>query len=143
MELVKQVLQETGLPHSLLELEITEGTLLRETALTLETLGGIRALGAGVVLDDFGTGYAGLNYLRRFPFDKLKIDRGFIAGVAEDAAAASIVRAVAMLGRSLGMRVTAEGIETPEQLACVTMVGCDEGQGYLLGRPVPADCLDF
>lgn len=143
VELVKQVLQETGLPHSLLELEITEGTLLRETALTLETLGGIRALGAGVVLDDFGTGYAGLNYLRRFPFDKLKIDRGFIAGVAEDAAAASIVRAVAMLGRSLGMRVTAEGIETPEQLACVTMVGCDEGQGYLLGRPVPADRLDF
>ena len=107
----------------------------------METLGGIRALGAGIVLDDFGTGYSSLSYLRSFPFDKLKIDRGFVANIVEDAGAASIVRAVAMLGSSLGMRVTAEGIETPEQLASVRTLGCDEGQGYLLGRPMPATQL--
>ncbi len=138
---VDQVLRETGLEPSRLDLEITEGTLMQETAQTMATLGGIRSLGVGIVLDDFGTGYSSLSYLRSFPFDKLKIDRGFVANVVEDAGAASIVRAVAMLGRSLGMRVTAEGIETLGQLARVETLGCDEGQGYLLGRPIPADKL--
>jgi diguanylate cyclase (GGDEF)-like protein len=140
-ELVGRVLRETGLPAVLLDLEIAEGTLLQETAQTLETLGGIRALGVGIVLDDFGTGYSSLSYLRRFQFDKLKIDRGFVTDVADDEGAASIVRAVAMLGRSLGMRVNAEGIETPEQLACLETLGCDEGQGYLMGHPVAAERL--
>ncbi len=140
-ELVGRVLRETGLPAVLLDLEIAEGTLLQETAQTLETLGGIRALGVGIVLDDFGTGYSSLSYLCRFQFDKLKIDRGFVTDVADDEGAASIVRAVAMLGRSLGMRVNAEGIETPEQLACLETLGCDEGQGYLMGHPVAAERL--
>jgi len=139
--LVAEVLRDTGMAAGSLDLEITEGTLLHDTAHTLETLGGIRALGVGIVLDDFGTGYSSLGYLRRFPFDKLKIDRGFVAHVVEDAGAAAIVRAVATLGRSLGMRVTAEGIETAAQLACLEELGCDEGQGYLLGRPMAGACL--
>lgn len=139
--LVAEVLRGTGMTADLLDLEITEGTLLHDTEHTLETLGGIRALGVGIVLDDFGTGYSSLSYLRRFPFDKLKIDHGFVAHVLEDAGAAAIVRAVATLGRSLGMRVTAEGIETAAQLACLKELGCDEGQGYLLGRPMTGACL--
>ncbi len=139
--LVAEVLRDTGMAARSLELEITEGTLLHDTAHTLETLGGIRALGVGIVLDDFGTGYSSLGYLRRFPFDKLKIDHGFVAHVMEDAGAAAIVRAVATLGRSLGMRVTAEGIETAAQLAYLEELGCGEGQGYLLGRPMTGACL--
>jgi diguanylate cyclase (GGDEF)-like protein len=139
--LVAEVLRDTGLPPNLLELEITEGTLLRDTEQTLQTLGGIRALGVGIVLDDFGTGYSSLSYLRRFPFGKLKIDRGFVAHVMDDPGAASIVRAVAMLGRSLGMLVTAEGIETAEQITRLKALGCDEGQGYFLGRPAAVECL--
>ena len=139
--LVAEVLQDSGLPPSLLELEITEGTLLHDTEQTLETLGGLRALGVGIVLDDFGTGYSSLSYLRRFPFGKLKIDRGFVAHVVDDPGAASIVRAVAMLGRSLGMLVTAEGIESAAQFARLKALGCDEGQGYFLGRPAAVGCL--
>ena len=141
VRLVDQVLRETGLSPGLLELEITEGMLLQDTPQTLKALGGLRALGVGIALDDFGTGYSSLSYLRRFPFDKIKIDHGFVASVVEDAGAEAIVRAVAMLGRSLGMRVNAEGIETPEQLACLQALGCDEGQGYLLGHPVAPDRL--
>ena len=139
--LVAEVLRDTGLPAHRLELEITEGTLLRDTEQTLQTLGGIRALGVGIVLDDFGTGYSSLSYLRRFPFGKLKIDRGFVAHVVDDPGAASIVRAVAMLGRSLGMLVTAEGIETAGQVARLKALGCDEGQGYFLGRPASVGCM--
>ena len=139
--LLTEVLRDTGIAPGLLEVEITEGTLLHDTEHTLKTLRGIRALGVGIVLDDFGTGYSSLGYLRRFPFDKLKIDHGFVAHVEEDAGAAAIVRAVAMLGRSMGMRMTAEGIETAAQLACLEELGCDEGQGYFLGRPMAGACL--
>ncbi len=141
VRLVDQVLRETGLSPGLLELEITEGMLLQGTPQTLKTLGDLRALGVGIALDDFGTGYSSLSYLRRFPFSKIKIDRGFVANVVEDAGTEAIVRAVAMLGRSLGMQVNAEGIETPGQLACLQALGCDEGQGYLLGHPVAPDRL--
>ncbi len=137
--LVEQVLRNTGFSPDLLELEITEGMLLQDTAQTLKALGDLRRLGVGVVLDDFGTGYSSLSYLRRFPFDKLKIDLGFVADVVEDAGTRAIVRAVTTLGQSLGMRVNAEGIETPEQLACLRALGCDEGQGFLLGYPVAPD----
>ncbi len=137
--LVEQVLRDTGFSPDLLELEITEGMLLQDTAQTLKALGDLRVLGVGVVLDDFGTGYSSLSYLRRFPFDKLKIDLGFVADVVEDAGTRAIVRAVTTLGQSLGMRVNAEGIETPEQLACLRALGCDEGQGFLLGYPVTPD----
>ncbi len=131
------ILDETGFPADRLELEITEGTLLQETTSNLSTLEELRRAGIAIALDDFGTGYSSLAYLRRFPFDKLKIDRGFIATMAEDAGAAAIVQAVIALGRSLGMRVNAEGIETSEQLRLLQLAGCDEAQGYLLGRPMP------
>jgi len=138
VELVTTVLAETGLTPSRLELEITEGLLLHETAVTLATLTRLRALGVGIALDDFGTGYSSLSYLRRFPFTKLKVDRSFVAGMAGDAGAAAIVQAVITLGRSLAMRVSAEGIEIEEQLGLLRAMGCDEGQGYLLGRrPCP------
>jgi EAL domain-containing protein (putative c-di-GMP-specific phosphodiesterase class I) len=138
VELVTVVLAETGLAPSRLELEITEGLLLYETEMTLATLARLRALGVGIVLDDFGTGYSSLSYLRRFPFTKLKVDRSFVAGMAGDTGAAAIVQAVITLGGSLAMRVSAEGIETEEQLGLLRAMGCDEGQGYLLGRPCPA-----
>jgi diguanylate cyclase (GGDEF)-like protein len=135
VELVTMVLAETGLAPSRLELEITEGLLLHETAMTLATLTRLRALGVGIALDDFGTGYSSLSYLRSFPFTKLKVDRSFVAGMAGEAGAAAIVQAVVTLGRSLAMRVSAEGIETEAQLDLLRAMGCDEGQGYLLGRP--------
>ena len=141
VRLVDQALRETGLSPGLLELEITESTLLQDTPQTLRTLGDLRALGVGVALDDFGTGYSSLSCLRRFPFNKIKIDRGFVANVVEDAGAEAIVRAVAMLGKSLRMRVNAEGIKTREQLTCLQALGCDEGQGHLLGHPVAPDRL--
>jgi len=135
VELVTAVLAETGLPPARLELEITEGLLLHDTAATLATLSRLRVLGVGIALDDFGTGYSSLSYLRRFPFSKIKIDRSFVAGMATDPGAAAIVQAVATLGRSLNMTVNAEGIETADQLNMLLAIGCGEAQGNLLGRP--------
>lgn len=142
VELVTAVLAETGLPPNRLELEITEGVLLQDTAATLATLARLHALGVGIALDDFGTGYSSLSYLRRFPFSKLKVDRSFIASMTTDAGTAAIVQAVATLGRSLAMRVNAEGVETEEQLSMLRAMGCDEVQGYLLGRPCPAEAFE-
>ena len=142
VELVIGVLAETGLSPSRLELEITEGVLLHDTAAALSTLSRLRALGVGIALDDFGTGYSSLSYLRRFPFSKLKVDRSFIASMASDPGTAAIVQAVTTLGRSLAMRVNAEGIETQHQFDMLRAMGCDEGQGHLLGRPGPAEAID-
>ncbi len=142
VDLVAAVLTETNLPPSRLELEITEGIVLHDSAATLATLTRLRALGVGIVLDDFGTGYSSLSYLRRFPFSKLKVDRSFVAAITTDPGTAAIVQAVASLGRSLAIRVTAEGVETEEQLSLVRASGCDEAQGYLLGRPCPAEAFE-
>jgi len=142
VELVTAVLAETGLPPSRLELEITEGVLLHETGTTLVTLTRLRALGVGIALDDFGTGYSSLSYLRRFPFTKIKIDRSFGASMTTDAGTAAIVQAVVTLGRSLPMRVIAEGIETEPQFDLLRTMGCDEAQGYLLGHPCPAEAFE-
>lgn len=142
VELVTAVLAETGLPPNRLELEITQGLLLHDTAATLATLARLRALGVGIVLDDFGTGYSSLSYLRRFPFNKLKLDRSFVASMVTDAGTAAIVQAVATLGRSLAMRVNTEGVETEEQLSLLRAMGCDEVQGYLLGRPCPVEAFE-
>ena len=142
VELVTAVLVETGLPPSRLELEITEGVLLHETAAALSVLSRLRALGIGIALDDFGTGYSSLSYLRRFPFSKLKVDRSFVASMASDPGTVAIVQAVITLGRSLAMRVNAEGIETQHQFEMLRAMGCDEGQGYLFGHPGPASIID-
>jgi diguanylate cyclase (GGDEF)-like protein len=136
--LVSRVLQETDLEASRLELEITEGVLLADTGVALDTLERLRELGVRIAMDDFGTGYSSLSYLQKFPFDTIKIDRSFVGAIETRSEADAIVRAVVGLGRSLGMRTCAEGVETAGQLAFLKAEGCDEVQGYYLSRPLPA-----
>ncbi|MER2250447.1 EAL domain-containing protein [Methylorubrum podarium] len=134
---VLRALAFSGLPAGRLELEITESVLMQDSDAVIGCLHRLRTMGVRIALDDFGTGYSSLSYLCRFPFDKIKIDRSFIRGIDEPEAAA-VVRAVVGLGERLGMAITAEGVETPEQLARVRRKGCTEAQGFLLGRPLPA-----
>ncbi len=136
--IVVGALAAAGLPPTRLELEITESVLMRNAEPALEFLHRLRALGVRISLDDFGTGYSSLSYLRRFPFDKIKIDRSFVAGLPDDQDANAIVRAVTGLARDLAMVTTAEGVETPRQMQRLKQLGCDEMQGYLLSRPRPA-----
>jgi diguanylate cyclase (GGDEF)-like protein len=135
---VVAALAASGLPAERLELEITEGVLLQDGEATLATLRDLRALGVRVAMDDFGTGYSSLGYLRSFPFDKIKIDRSFVGELGASPDCEAIVRAVTGLGGSLGIATTAEGVETAEQLERLRAEGCDEAQGYHLGRPMPA-----
>jgi diguanylate cyclase (GGDEF)-like protein len=138
VQTVRDALSAAGLEANRLELEVTEGLLVQDCDATLSILGQLRDLGCRIVMDDFGTGYSSLAYLWRFPFDKLKIDRSFVAGMSTEPKAAAIVATVVALGRTLGLSVTAEGIETPAQAGALSEAGCDFGQGYLLGRPMPA-----
>ena len=138
VETVVNVLAQTGLDPARLELEITEGALLENTDSVLDVLNGLRALGVKISMDDFGTGYSSLSYLQKFPFDKIKIDQSFVRGMEGNAECGAIVRAIARLGASLGMRTTAEGVETAAQLDAIRAEGCTEVQGYLTGRPMPA-----
>jgi predicted signal transduction protein with EAL and GGDEF domain len=131
-------LGESGLPAHRLELEITETVLLQDTDATVATLNQLRDLGVHISMDDFGTGYSSLGYLRRFSFDKIKIDRSFIHDLAEKPDSIAIVRAVAGLGSTLGITTTAEGVETQEQLEQLRQEGCTEVQGYLFSQPRPA-----
>ena len=119
-------------------MEITESVLLVDNATTLETLHQLRNLGVRISMDDFGTGYSSLSYLRSFPFDKIKIDQSFIRNLASNAESQAIVRAVAGLGNSLGMKTTGEGVETQEECDYLKRQGCTEAQGYLFGKPRPA-----
>ena len=135
---VTDALAASGLEPSRLDLEITEGVFLHDTPFTVMQLERLRALGVGITLDDFGTGYSSLSYLRMFPFTKLKVDRSFVAPATADRAAACIIGAMINLGRTLGMRVNAEGVETPAQLRLLQNAGCDEVQGFLLARPMRA-----
>ena len=135
---VAAALSKTGLAPGRLELEITESVLLDESAGAIAALKELHATGVRVALDDFGTGYSSLSYLRRFPFDKIKIDRSFVADLPDAEGSAAIVRAIIGLGRSLKTRVTAEGVETWEQLLLLSAEGCDEAQGYLFSQPLPA-----
>ncbi|MDO9714467.1 putative bifunctional diguanylate cyclase/phosphodiesterase, partial [Paracraurococcus lichenis] len=134
---VEEALLGSGLDPKRLELEITENVLLQDHEIVLETLHAVRSKGVRIAMDDFGTGYSSLSYLRRFPFDKIKIDQSFVRGLGDDEEAAAIVRAVAGLGRTLGMAVNAEGVETAEQLAALQALGCGEVQGYLFSPPRP------
>jgi diguanylate cyclase (GGDEF)-like protein len=131
-------LDESGLSPARLEVEITETALLNDSAATLATLHALRALGVRIAMDDFGTGYSSLSYLRSFPFDKLKIDRSFIRDLGETGESAAIVRAIASMGRSLGIATTAEGVENEQQMAQLVRDGCTELQGFYFGRPCPA-----
>ena len=137
--LVVRTLQRTGLPPRLLELELTEGTLMASQNQVAASLHALRRLGVRVAVDDFGTGYSSLAYLQKLPIDRLKIDRSFVQGFEADLDGSAIVRAVIGIGRSLGMEVLAEGVETPGQLDRVREAGCQFAQGYFLGRPAPAE----
>ncbi|WP_211314150.1 putative bifunctional diguanylate cyclase/phosphodiesterase [Humitalea rosea] len=134
---VELALAASGLPAERLELEITESVLLQDNETTLSSLHRLHAMGVRISMDDFGTGYSSLSYLRRFPFDKIKIDRSFVHALAQDTGSIAIVRAVIGLGKALGMDVLAEGVETAEQLRILKLEGCDELQGYLFSRPQP------
>jgi EAL domain-containing protein (putative c-di-GMP-specific phosphodiesterase class I) len=140
VEIVAKILNKTGLAPGRLELEITESVSLHEESAHLAVLHELRGLGVKIVMDDFGTGYSSLNYLRVFPFDKIKIDKSFIQSLDQPSANA-IVCAVAQLGKMLGMRMTAEGIETQAHLAKIVEQGFTEGQGYLFSPPVPASAV--
>jgi diguanylate cyclase (GGDEF)-like protein len=137
-ETVLEALAASGLPARRLELEITESLLLQDNDSVLAILHEIRALGVRISMDDFGTGFSSLSYLRRFPFDKIKIDQSFVRGLTEQKDCRAIVRAVIGLGRSLGMAVIAEGVETEEQLDMLREEGCRQVQGYLFSPPRPA-----
>jgi diguanylate cyclase (GGDEF)-like protein/PAS domain S-box-containing protein len=136
-KLVHLILLETGLSPSRLELEITEGVLIGDFNRAVSILRRLKALGVRIAMDDFGTGYSSLSYLQSFPFDKIKIDRSFIANLGRSQQAATIVRAVIALGHGLDLPVVAEGVETKEQLKFLADESCNEIQGYFVGRPKP------
>jgi diguanylate cyclase (GGDEF)-like protein len=135
---VKNALATTGLPAARLELEITESVLLEKTDANLATLNEIRDLGVAISMDDFGTGYSSLSNLRSFHFDKVKIDRSFVADLVEASESVAIVRAITELGRSFGMVTVAEGVETEDQVKFLQDAGCTQAQGFLLSVPRPA-----
>lgn len=137
--IVEETLEATGLPAQRLELEITESVLLHDSQATMDTLNRLRGQGVRVALDDFGTGYASISYLLRFPFDKIKIDRSFVQGLDRMAEANAVVHALIGLGRSIGMRASAEGVETTAQIEHLRNEGCEEVQGFYFSRPAVAN----
>ena len=137
-QIIVAALAASGLCPTRLEIEITETVLLQDKETTLDALHQLRALGVRIAMDDFGTGYSSLTYLQCFPFDKIKIDRSFVKDIAENAGSLNIVRAVAALANGLGMKATAEGVETKEQLDTIISEGCTEMQGFLFSHPLPA-----
>ncbi len=143
IERVRDALEESGIQAGRVELEVTETTMLLDDDSALFTLRQLRALGVKIALDDFGTGFSSMSYLRWFPFDRIKIDRSFVADICQHEAAATITRSILALGRSLNMPVTAEGVETPEQVAMLRAEGCTHAQGYLFGRPEPKAKVHF
>jgi len=138
VDCVRSALSRSALHPGRLELEITESVLLLKNEATMSALHQLRDLGVHIAMDDFGTGYSSLSYLRAFPFDKIKIDRSFVRELGENKQSTAIIRAITGLGKSLGNTTVAEGIETVEQLELLKEDGCDEVQGFLLSRPVPA-----
>ena len=138
---VANVLSNSGLSPQNLRLEVTESSLIKSSDAALATMNGLREMGIGLHLDDFGTGYSSLNYLHRFPFDTLKIDRSFIQRVCYHKESVEIVRTILELAHSLNMEVVAEGIETLDQLHCLRSLGCGYGQGYYFARPLAAEAV--
>lgn len=138
---LQDILDETGIAPERLEIEITESVLVDDDERALEILRKLKGIGVKVALDDFGTGYSSLSYLSRFPFDAIKIDRSFVNAIYSTENALPIVSTIVRLGRALGMSIVAEGVETKEELSLLVGEGCDEIQGFLVGRPSPADAL--
>ena len=135
---VKRTLQDHALPADCLELELTESSLMQDGAATVATMNNLKQVGVYLALDDFGTGYSSLSQLKGLPLDNLKLDQSFVRGLPGDRDDLAICTAVIAMGRALGLKVIAEGVETTEQLAVLRSLGCDVGQGYLFARPLPA-----
>jgi EAL domain-containing protein (putative c-di-GMP-specific phosphodiesterase class I) len=141
VEVVQGALTVSGLAAERLELEITERLLLDNNEQTLSMLRRLRQLGVRIALDDFGTGYSALSYLRKFPLDKIKIDRSFVTDMATRSDQIAIIQALLSIAGALGMTVTAEGVETTIQRDFLQALGCNNAQGYLFGKPVPFEKL--
>jgi len=139
LEDIYTTLSETGLDPQYLELELTESALMTRAESTASILSTLREKGVRVSVDDFGTGYSSLSYIRKFPLDALKIDRSFVRQISTVPDETTIVRAIISMGQSLNLRVIAEGVEAQDQLDFLKTHGCDEAQGYYLGRPVPPE----
>ena len=139
LEIVQKALTDSGLPAHRLEIEITERIIMEDTEHTLSSLRQLKDIGVSIAMDDFGTGYSSLSYLRRFPFDKIKVDRTFVSDLAEGTEHVVIVQAVVSIARALGMTTTAEGVEVGYQREYLTALGYDEAQGYLFSPAVPIE----
>jgi len=142
VDVVTRIIEETGIPARLLELELTESVLMEQGKATLQALEQLRNMGVTLAIDDFGTGYSSFGYLKRLPVSVLKIDRSFVRDVMTDPDDAAIVSGILALARSLRLEVVAEGVETAEQKAFLRDSGCDMFQGYFLSPPVPAAELE-
>jgi diguanylate cyclase (GGDEF)-like protein/PAS domain S-box-containing protein len=140
-KLISAVIREEQIPAESLEIELTESAVMHDAESSVVTLERLKQLGVRIAIDDFGTGYSSLSYLKRLPLDLLKIDQSFVRDISSDANDAAIVRAIITLARSLGMKVTAEGVEDEAQLAFLNAYGCEYAQGYLFGKPMTADEL--
>jgi EAL domain-containing protein (putative c-di-GMP-specific phosphodiesterase class I) len=141
VEDVADALRESGLPPAQLKLEITESAAMKAGIGTIQVLQALKGLGVLLAIDDFGTGYSSLAYLKRFPVDTLKVDRSFVSGMGDNPQDSAIVQSIIMLARTLGLSVTAEGIETVAQLDELRGYACTEGQGFLFAHPQPAEAF--
>ena len=139
---IAAILRRTGLPADMLEIEVTESVMADDNQTVMDSLLALKAMGIRIALDDFGTGYSSLSYLRRFSFDKIKIDKSFVQGQAHDQGVRVILEAILGMCHKLGLAVIGEGVETRQQLAMLRQYGCTEVQGYLLGRPIPASSVE-
>jgi EAL domain-containing protein (putative c-di-GMP-specific phosphodiesterase class I) len=135
---VQRALEQAGLSPTSLRLEVTEGVIMRDTESSIRTLQKLKNLGIRLAIDDFGTGYSSLSYLKMLPLDVLKIDRSFVRGIGQNTEDDAIVQAIISLAKSLGLAVTAEGIETTQQAELLRKWSCEKGQGFLFARPLDA-----
>jgi predicted signal transduction protein with EAL and GGDEF domain len=142
VDLIRDMLAESGVAPARLMLEITEGVLIDNPDEMLKRIEDLHALGVNIALDDFGSGYSNLGYLQRFPFDKLKIDKSFVSALGHSANGGVIIQAIVALGRALDLKVVVEGVETEQQRVLLRLAGCDEMQGYLFAKPAPAKAID-
>jgi EAL domain-containing protein (putative c-di-GMP-specific phosphodiesterase class I) len=142
VDLVREALAESGVPPTRLMLEITEGVLIDNPEEMVRRIEDLHALGVRIALYDFGSGYSNLGYLQRFPLDKLKIDRSFVAALGSSANGGVIIQAMVALGRALGLSVLVEGVETEQQRVLLRLAGCDEMQGFLFAKAGPARAID-
>ena len=143
LEKIRTSLSAHGIDPGLVDIEITETSLMHDLELASQVSKGLVDIGLRLSIDDFGTGYSSFGYLRQLPVAELKIDRTFVTGIAEGESDKAILRAMADLGHSLGLEVLAEGVETEAQWTILAALGCDHGQGYLFGRPLAAGEVDF